>query len=392
MPERHDNVLNWATILDPNALEQAKRTARLPFVTSPLALMPDAHVGVGATIGSVVPTEGAIIPSAVGVDIGCGMIAVHTDLTASDLPDDLTELHGLIEQAIPAGPGTGHPDDPERLPGHLAPIWGQMPLEVLTDDRQRAKVSSQHGTLGGGNHFVEISLDEADGVWAVLHSGSRGVGHFLATRHIAAAKGLMKSYFIDIEDPDLAYLVEGTQEFDSYIEAMLWAQDYARANREEMMDRVLEALSATTGSDSIREQTRINCHHNYCEREHHYGRNMWITRKGAIRARRGDYGVIPGSMGTDSYIVRGLGNPSSFCSAAHGAGRTMSRTAARKAIDAEELIEQMAGKSWNEDDAGALIDEAPRAYKPIEAVMADQADLVEVVCRLEQILSYKGTR
>lgn len=383
MPERlTPKLLSWATDLDDKTIAQARRSSELPFIAGHVALMPDAHFGYGATVGSVIPTEGAIIPSAVGVDIGCGMIARRLNLTASDLPDDLGPLHSLIAAAIPAGVGNAH----EVGAADMAPLPSvARPLEP---QRLNDKARKQFGTLGAGNHFVEVCLDEADRVWIVVHSGSRGVGNELANVHIDGAKALMRRYFIDLPDPDLAYLVEGTREFDSYITDMLWAQDYAMGSRERMVFNAHKALEQFLGRTALA-LDQINCHHNYTEREHHHGRNVWLTRKGAIRARTGDRGVIPGSMGARSYIVSGLGNPASFASCSHGAGRRLSRTAARKTLDRDGLVEAMAGKAWN-GDAEALIDEDPRAYKDIDEVMANQADLVTVDHTLRQILNYKG--
>jgi tRNA-splicing ligase RtcB len=383
MPTKHGNVLSWATDIDEGTIEQAQRAASLPFIEGHVALMPDAHIGFGATIGSVIPTRGAIIPSAVGVDIGCGMIAVETPFTSDALPDSLGPLHGQVSKAVPAGVGKGHEN------GHVAfeDLYAVAP-EAMTD-KMMATAAKQMGSLGSGNHFVEVCLDERDHVWIVLHSGSRGIGNKLATEHIDKAKGLMKRYFIDLPDPDLAYLVEGTPEFDAYITAMLWAQDYALRNRDVMMDAVLAEVAAFIGHE-FEEIQRINCHHNFTDQENHRGKNVWVTRKGAIRARESDRGVIPGSMGTRSYIVTGLGSDASYHSCSHGAGRRLSRSAARKTLDVEGLREQMDGKVWNDRDAEALLDEDPRSYKDIDAVMADQADLVRIDHTLSQILNYKG--
>lgn len=380
-PTRDRNVLNWASDLDPNALDQAQRAAAMPFVDGPIALMPDAHVGMGATIGSVIPTRGAIIPSAVGVDIGCGMIAVECPFASDLLPDNLDQLHGAISDVVPAGVGRGHD----------TPAQGKILLDERTEGltpKQRSTAAKQLGSLGSGNHFVEVCLDERDRVWVVLHSGSRGIGNQLARQHIDGAKGLMEQYFISLGDADLAYLVEGTAEFNAYIRHMMWAQDYALANREVMMDAVLVQVAGAIGHH-FDESRRINCHHNFTKMEHHRGRNMWITRKGAIRAREGDAGVIPGSMGTRSYIVSGKGNEASYTSCSHGAGRRMSRSKARRELDVDGLTEAMAGKAWN-GNAKDLIDEDPRAYKDIDQVMADQEDLVTVEHTLSQILNYKG--
>ena len=380
MPTKFGNVLSWAPDIESQAAEQAERTASLPFVAGHLALMPDAHWGMGATIGSVIPTIGAIIPAAVGVDIGCGMIAVECPFTADMLPDDIDRLHGYIAKVVPAGVGKGH----DRV---LHDLTAGHP--DLTDKEIRT-AGEQMGSLGSGNHFVEVCVDERNHVWIVLHSGSRGIGNQIAKKHIEAAKGVMRRYFIDLPDPDLAYLVEHTPEFDRYVYAMLWAQDYALRNREVMMDAVLGQVRAFIGHH-FDEAQRINCHHNFTEREHHMGKNVWLTRKGAVRAREGDRGIIPGSMGTRSYITTGLGNPASYCSSSHGAGRRMSRGEARRTLDLDTLRSQMAGKAWNDTEAKSLIDEDPRSYKDIDEVMANQADLVRIDHTLSQILNYKGT-
>ena len=373
--------------MEPETIEQARKTARLPFVHSHVALMPDAHVGIGATVGSVIATQGAIIPAAVGVDIGCGMIAAPTNLTSFDLPDDLALLHARIADSIPAGLGRAHEQPATENPG-----WAHrdtMPVMVAESEKLLNKSATQWGTLGSGNHFVEVCLDEADNVWIVLHSGSRGVGNEIAKRHIDGAKKLMKQYFIELDDPDLAYFAQFTPQFDEYIHDMLWAQDYARSNREQMMVAATHALETFVGKPGFACGATINCHHNYTEQEHHHGRDLWVTRKGAIRAREGDMGIIPGSMATGTYIVEGLGNSKSFTSASHGAGRRMSRKRARAELDLDGLTSAMTGKAWN-DDAAALIDEDPRAYKPIEDVMAAQDDLVRIVHTLTQVLNYKG--
>ncbi|MFD0887073.1 RtcB family protein [Streptosporangium algeriense] len=377
------NLLSWASEIDEGAITQAARTARLPFVSGHVALMPDAHVGIGATVGSVIPTENAIIPAAVGVDIGCGMVATETTLTAADLPDTLAALMPMVERRIPAGVGKGHSDPSiDRALDDLG-----LPYTDL-NPKQEKKVAEQFGTLGSGNHFVEVCLDERDRVWTVLHSGSRGIGNQLATMHITGAKRMMKKQAIGLEDPDLAYLVQDTPEFTAYVEDMLWSQRYAMASRARM-DRVLvNALFRVVGAGQ-RVRT-INCHHNFTQRETHYGKSLWITRKGAIKAGTGDEGVIPGSMGTRSYIVRGLGNPESYTSCSHGAGRRMSRTKAKRELSADSLAQAMRGRTWNADRAASLVDEHPEAYKPIDQVMADQRDLVEVRHTLRQIFNYKG--
>lgn len=392
----HPKLLVWGNDgIEPNTIDQALKTAGLSFVHSHVALMPDAHVGLGSTVGSVIATKGAIIPAAIGVDIGCGVCAVKTNISAAQLPDNLDALHTALTQAIPAGMGRGHE---KRQRGTIVDVmrqgWAEksaQPQMVLDSNTLWNKTVKQFGSLGGGNHFVEVCLDEWDTVWVVLHSGSRGVGNQIAKRHIDGAKRLMKQWLIDLEDQDLAYLVQNTPEFDEYIHDMLWAQEYAATNRDAMMTAALRSLGEFLGRDDIYSARTINCHHNYTEQEHHGGKNLWVTRKGAIRARVGDWGIIPGSMATGTYIVEGLGNEASFTSASHGAGRRMSRTRARKNVTPAQLSEAMAGKAWNSAAAGKLVDEAPAAYKPIADVMAAQADLVEVRYVLRQVLNLKGT-
>jgi len=389
-PTNHGRVLSWAgSDLDPKALAQAERSASLPFVEGYVALMPDAHWGLGATVGSVIPTRGAIVPAAVGVDIGCGMVAAELPFTSDVLGDDLGKLHAAIAAVVPAGVGQGHEHD-RRLAAHFPAFPGGMfgLATHLAGTKLGRKAGEQFGTLGSGNHFVEVCLDERDVAWVVLHSGSRGVGNQLAQRHIEQAKGVMARYFVELEDPDLAYLVEDTPEFNDYVADLRWAQDYAAGNRESMLDAVLRQVAGHVGYD-FEVTRRINCHHNYTEREHHRGKNLWVTRKGAIRAREGDAGVIPGSMGTATYVVRGRGNAASYHSCAHGAGRRMSRGQARRELDQAGLVAAMVGKAWNEDPKG-LLDEDPRAYKDVDRVMAHQADLVEVEHTLHQVLNYKG--
>lgn len=380
------SVLNWASTLEPAALEQAEKTASMPFVVKPLALMPDAHLGKGSTVGSVIATQGAIIPAAVGVDIGCGMAAIETNLDSHALPDNLDALHARIRAAVPAGVGQGHEDRSVDV----LDIIGWPEGSSITE-RQLATLRSQYGSLGSGNHFVEICLDERDRVWIVLHSGSRGIGNQLASHHIKVAQGLMKDYFISLPDPDLAYLVQGTDQFEAYVADLLWAQSYAKANRDAMLEAVLfEFESFLDLVPGEQETDRVNCHHNFTQREHHRNRDLWITRKGAISARAGQKGIIPGSMGTKSYIVEGLGSEASFTSCSHGAGRRLSRTAANKSLSVESLRFVMEGKTWNEADAASLVDEHPIAYKDIDEVMEDQRDLVRPLHTLSQILNYKG--
>lgn len=381
----NDKLISWASDIDPETLRQAEKMARLPIVEGHVALMPDAHVSIGATVGSVIPTKSAVIPSAVGVDIGCGMVAAELDVTAAQLPDDLEPLLGRIEAAVPAGVGKGHDSV-----GRSAERWlaSHRPATELSGD-QAKKAAVQFGTLGSGNHFFELCVDERDRCWVVLHSGSRGIGNKLAEAHIAQAKKLARESMIKLEDPNLAYLSQGTSEFEAYIADMLWAQDYARANRDQMMDNAMAEVFAFLGFG--RETRRINCHHNFTEQEEHGGQKLWVTRKGAIKASRGDLGVIPGSMGTASYIVSGKGNPASWESCSHGAGRRHSRTQAKMLFTSADLAEQMKGKVWLSDRAASLVDEIPSAYKDIDQVMADQADLVEVLHTLHQVLNYKGT-
>jgi tRNA-splicing ligase RtcB len=381
----NDKLMSWASEIDPDTLRQAEKTARLPIVEGHIALMPDAHVGIGATVGSVIPTKGAVIPSAVGVDIGCGMIAAELDVTEEQLPETLEPLLSRIERAIPAGVGKGH-----DVVAKSADKWmaAHKPVTDLASNRA-AKAARQFGTLGSGNHFFELCVDERGRCWVVLHSGSRGIGNQLAQAHIARARKLAKEAMLHLEDMDLAYFVQGTPEFDTYIADMLWAQDYARANRDQMMDSAMREVFSFLGFGQ--ETRRINCHHNFTQPEVHSGHQLWVTRKGAIKADRGDLGVIPGSMGTRSYIVAGKGNPVSWMSCSHGAGRRHSRTQAKKLFTSADLAAQMAGKVWLSGRAEALVDEIPSAYKDIDQVMADQADLVQVLHTLHQVLNYKGT-
>ena len=381
----NDKLISWASDIDPGTIRQAEKTARLPIVEGHVALMPDAHVGIGATVGSVIPTKSAVIPAAVGVDIGCGMIAAELDVGEDQLPDSLEPLLSRIERAIPAGVGQGHQRTTRDVHRWMAE---HQPATELSGS-QKAKVAKQFGSLGSGNHFVEVCLDERGRVWVVLHSGSRGIGNQLAQMHIGTARRLAEDLEARLEDPDLAYFLEGTPEFEAYIADMLWAQDYARANRDQMMDSALREVFAFLGFG--RETRRINCHHNFTQREVHGGQELWITRKGAIKADVGDLGVIPGSMGTRSYIVRGKGNEASWTSCSHGAGRRHSRTQAKKLFTTDDLATQMEGKVWLAGRANKLVDEIPSAYKDIDAVMADQADLVEVLHTLHQVLNYKGT-
>jgi RNA-splicing ligase RtcB len=378
-----DRLYNWASDIDGGTLEQALRTSRLGIVTGHVALMPDAHLGMGATVGSVIPTEGAIIPAAVGVDIGCGMIAVETTLSANDLPDSLERYLPVVATAIPAGLGRWHAEASIK-----AETWFAANRQPLSDELTK-RALEQFGTLGSGNHFFEVCLDENEAVWIVLHSGSRGVGNKLASAHIERAKLKAETMEYYLEDPDLAFFMEGDPAFNEYISDLLWAQRYAAANRAQMMDQALAAFFAFVRTGA--EKSRINCHHNFTAREIHQGRPMWITRKGAIKADVNDLGIIPGSMGTRSYIVRGKGNEDSYHSCSHGAGRRMSRGQARRSFTGADLTAQMGDRVWQTDNADQLVDEIPSSYKDIDQVMADQTDLVEVLHSLTQILNYKGT-
>ncbi|MFC7491276.1 MULTISPECIES: RtcB family protein [unclassified Knoellia] len=381
-------LMNWASVLEPSTREQAERTSELPFVFPHLALMPDAHLGLGATVGSVIPTERAIIPAAVGVDIGCGMIAVLTQFTKDDLGDrSLAPLRESIERSIPVSAGAANKNVVATAEPRVAELAATA-SEAGFDPTQRAgRWREQLGTLGSGNHFIEVSLDEQDRVWAFLHSGSRGVGNKIAQHHIAIARQLMDRYWITLPDRDLAYLVEGTDEFWAYIRELRWAQHYALLNREEMMDRVLRQVGEFVGTP-VDEQERVNCHHNFTQQEKHWGRQLWVSRKGAIEAKVGQLGLIPGSMGTRSYVVEGLGNAMSLNSAPHGAGRLFSRSRARKTFTRDELREAMVGIEYKDSDA--FIDEIPGAYKDIDQVMTDAADLVKVRHTLRQIVNVKG--
>ena len=386
-------LLSWASILEDSTLEQARTASGMPFIHPHLALMPDAHLGRGATVGSVIPTLGAIMPAAVGVDIGCGMIAVRTQLHRDDLltsvdgDRDLSELREQIERSIPLSAGRDNRTVRPTAEPRVAELE-QLAERSGFDPGSYAKHwRLQLGSLGSGNHFIEVSVDETDAVWMFLHSGSRGVGNKIAQRHIAIAQRLAKQWWIELPDPDLAYLVEGTREFDRYIAELRWAQRFALLNREEMMDRVADQLGRFVGT-GIDELERINCHHNFTESETHFGKRVWVSRKGAIQADEGRPGLIPGSMGTASYVVEGLGNPLALNSAPHGAGRRLSRNAARRTFSRDELREAMVGIEYRDTDA--FIDEIPQAYKPIDEVMADAGDLVRIRHTLRQLVNVKG--
>lgn len=379
--------------LDDLAERQLRNLSHLPILYSHAAAMPDAHGGKGSTVGSVIPTMKAIIPAAVGVDIGCGMNALKLDLRAEDLPDSLVGLREEIERRVPLGPGRGH--DHPRAGLKMMQEFGKRFDKIVEKHPQLApkqadKWVKQWGSLGGGNHFIEVCLDEEGYVWLMLHSGSRGIGNAIGTYFISKAKEAMGKYIHLLPDPDLAYLVEDEGEtlFTDYIEAMLWAQDYALQNRQMMMQMVLSAVTAAIDKPYTISNEAVNCHHNYAELENHFGANMWVTRKGAVRARKGDMGIIPGSMGACSYIVRGKGNPESFMSCSHGAGRIMSRGDARRRFTVEDLVNSTEGIECRKDKG--VIDESPGAYKDIDLIMAQQSDLVEVVHRLKQVVNVKG--
>ena len=378
-------LISWASVLEDSTREQAVTTSGLPFIFPHLALMPDAHLGKGATVGSVIPTDRAIIPAAVGVDIGCGMIAVRTQFEVGDLPADRQSVRTMIESAIPLSAGSYNRD---VYADHTAERIETLRQAADFDlDRYAPNWPMQLGSLGSGNHFIEISVDDEDRVWLFLHSGSRGVGNKIAQHHIKQAQKIMKQYWIELPDPDLAYLVEGTKEFSSYLAELRWAQAFAAENRDEMMDRVVAAVEQWTGTTVERELV-VNCHHNYTVREKHFGRSLWVSRKGAIDAHEGVWGLIPGSMGTASYVVVGKGNPVALCSAPHGAGRRLSRSAARRQFSADDLRAAMGDIEYRDTDA--FVDEIPAAYKDVEQVMADAADLVDIRFRLRQIVNVKG--
>ena len=380
----------WTEDIEDSALQQAKNLARLPFIASNgVALMPDVHAGIGSTVGSVIATDKAIIPAAVGVDIGCGMNAVRLSLKASDLPDSLATIRAQIERDVPLGAGGAH--NSNRLPNISIPNMPEnMVNELFGGDTDKAvkKFHPQVGTLGSGNHFIEVCLDENQDVWIMLHSGSRGIGNLIGRHFIEKAKRRMEQYFISLPDEDLAYFPEDTNDFKEYVDAVHWAQNYALENRRVMMESVIAALRRHIPIEFTITQEAINCHHNYVEKENHFGRNLWVTRKGAIRAREGDLGIIPGSMGQRSYIVRGKGNLESYCSCSHGAGRKMSRSQARKVFTVDDLKAQTEGVECRKDDA--VLDEIPGSYKDIDKVMENQRDLVEVVHVLKQVMCVKG--
>ena len=399
-PEKGVPIKAWTkgVPLEDAAQKQLLNVAQLPFIYKWVAAMPDVHWGIGATVGSVIPTRGAIIPAAVGVDIGCGMMAVQTTLNANHLPDNLHGIREAIEKAVPVGrTDQGGPNDRgawRNPPPHHLDVWAKLEPEYNAivekypklDHRQRI---NHLGTLGTGNHFIEVCLDENDHVWFLLHSGSRGVGNRFGTFFIELAKKDMRQWMINLPDQDLAYLPQGTEHFDDYVSAVHWAQDYALANRELMMQNLIAAVRQSGQVPPFEAASEVvSCHHNYVAWENHYGENVLITRKGAVRAREGDMGIIPGSMGARSYIVRGKGNPESFMSCSHGAGRAMSRHEAKKRFTVEDHMKATAGVECRKD--ADVIDETPMAYKSIDAVMEAQKDLVDVVHALRQVVCVKG--
>ena len=384
--------------VEEDARKQLMNTATMPFIFRHLAVMPDVHLGKGSTIGSVIPTQGAIIPAAVGVDIGCGMMAACTSLEASDLPDHLYGLRSAIEAAVP------HGRTPPRQSRRDKGAWENPPKAVdaqwaallpgfirIAEKYPRLKNTNNHkhlGTLGTGNHFIEVCLDETDRVWFMLHSGSRGVGNAIGNLFIELAQADMRQHIANLPDKDLAYFEEGSAHFDDYVEAVGWAQDYARRNRVAMMANVAAAARQIIARPFTVDVEAVNCHHNYVQRETHFGAEVLVTRKGAVSAKKGELGIIPGSMGARSYIVRGLGNEEAFCSCSHGAGRTMSRNEAKRRFSVEDQIRATAHVECRKDSE--VIDEIPMAYKDIDAVMHAQRDLVDVVHTLRQVVCVKG--
>ena len=383
--------------VEDDARKQLMNTATMPFIFHHLAVMPDVHLGKGSTIGSVIPTRGAIIPAAVGVDIGCGMMAARTSLTAADLPDHLHGLRSAIEAAVPHGRTPPRQSRRDKGAWETPPIavdaqWKSLlpGFERITGKYPRLKNTNNYkhlGTLGTGNHFIEVCLDEVDRVWFMLHSGSRGVGNAIGNLFIELAQADMRQHLANLPDKDLAYLEEGSQHFDDYIEAVGWAQDYARRNREVMMGHVVAAARQVISKPFTADVEAVNCHHNYVQRETHFGAEVLVTRKGAVSAQKGQLGIIPGSMGARSYIVRGLGNEDAFCSCSHGAGRAMSRNEAKRRFSVEDQIRATAHVECRKDSE--VIDEIPMAYKDIDAVMAARRSLVEVVHTLRHVICAK---
>jgi len=399
-PENGVPIKAWTrgVPLEDAARNQLLNVAQLPFIYKWVAAMPDVHWGIGATVGSVIPTRGAIVPAAVGVDIGCGMMAIQTSLNASQLPDNLHGIRDAIEKAVPVGrTDQGGANDRgvwKHAPEHHVNVWAALEPRYKAILAKYPKLEHKQrvnhlGTLGTGNHFIEVCLDEAGRVWFMLHSGSRGVGNRFGTFFIELAKNDMRKWMINLPDADLAYLPQGTDHFDDYVDAVHWAQDYALANRQLMMQNIIRAVGESGLVPAFTSDAEVvSCHHNYVAWENHYGENVLVTRKGAVRAREGDMGIIPGSMGARSYIVRGKGNPESFMSCSHGAGRAMSRTEAKKRFSVDDHVKATAGVECRKD--ADVIDETPMAYKSIDAVMEAQKYLVEVVHTLRQVVCVKG--
>lgn len=406
--EAHSYGNTWARIwtpeIDESALKQVKQLVQLPFIHKHVAVMPDVHAGIGSTVGTVIPTIKAIVPAAVGVDIGCGMVAQKLSIRADQLPDSLSNVRSAIEEAVPHGrTNNGGPGDKGAWTAETAPETAQLAWARLVDDPRYVRLSERHakwyargsrntwqhlGTLGTGNHFIELCLDKEDNVWIMLHSGSRGIGNAIGNHFITEAREACERWHVILPHADLAFLPEGEELFEDYWQAVSWAQDYAATNRSIMLRRAIYRISNVLGFPIESDETAINCHHNYVAIENHYGQKVYVTRKGAVRARVGDLGIIPGSMGARSFIVRGKGNPESFCSCSHGAGRRMSRAEAKRTFKIEDLIAQTAGVECRKDVD--VIDEIPAAYKDIDKVMQYQEDLVEVVAELRQIVCVKG--
>lgn len=394
--EEHDTmngvpIKSWTkgVPFEHGAREQLENIARLPFIHGWVAAMPDVHRGIGATVGSVLPLVDAVIPAAVGVDIGCGMMAIRTNMLGRQLPDNLATVRDAIERTTPVGRGRWRNDKPREV----QKAWAKLEPGFNAIRERHLGIGDRYhyehlGTLGGGNHFIELCLDEEERVWIMLHTGSRGVGNRIGSYFIELAKNDMRGWRSTLPDENLSYFREGTEYFDDYVMAVNWAQEYAAVNRQVMMDRVLKTLRLHLGFKFQMDKAAINCHHNYVKREHHFGKHVWLTRKGAVSAQRGELGIIPGSMGARSYIVRGLGNKESFCSCSHGAGRVMSRTEAKRRVSLDEHIKATEGVECRKDSG--VIDETPAAYKDIDSVMHAQKDLVEIVHTLKQVVCIKG--
>lgn len=395
-----ENVKSWTegVPVEPDAINQLRKLAQLPVLGGHVAVMPDVHLGIGATVGSVIPTRGAVIPSAVGVDIGCGMLAAQISITASQLPSSVATIRAQIERDVPVGTemhrepaNAGRDPSAHRLEMRLRSLrsrYGELRILDRLGRYNHQRVWRQLGTLGGGNHFIELCLDEDEGVWVMLHSGSRNIGSTIGQTAISAARERALRENIHLPDRDLAWLDEGSAAFADYVEALNWAQEYAALNRDLMLARVLHAVARAMGRKIDLLTEVVNCHHNYASLEQHFGERLWITRKGAVSARAGELGIVPGSMGARSFIVRGKGNPDSYCSCSHGAGRRMSRGEAKRRFTQQNLKEQTRGIECRKDVG--VLDEIPAAYKDIEEVMRAQADLVEVVHTLKQLMCVKG--